>query len=288
MVPRMRDPRLVEIDFLMDLELAGSVTVRSTQSLDTTGRQIGQGFNLYGITPFAFRDLVLHLLQNGMISGGRSRTVGGRGLNPPDIDMERYDIIKTLTSGQPIDVYMTHAGRIRLWDLRDALIRDPDLEPMGLRSKAAWERDLFLRLRFASPSTPLAILFVDLDDFGKVNKQLGHAVGDDVLLVTFGLVKNLVGARGAAYRCGGEEIGILLPDTDQAGAEALAHELRATIESEVLRRVPALGKPQTASIGAGSFKTSTDARDAITHVDGLMRTSKTTGKNRVTSKPFAE
>jgi GGDEF domain-containing protein len=150
--------------------------------------------------------------------------------------------LQKYSEGSRVAITVTHAGRLSAWILRDALLRDADLEPMGLRSKAAWERDLFLRLRFATDDEPLAIIFLDLDNFGTVNKELGATVGDDVLRATFDLTKNLVGARGYVYRFGGEEVGVLLPSTSLDAACELAEQLRTTIESAVQTRVPALGR----------------------------------------------
>jgi diguanylate cyclase (GGDEF)-like protein len=274
-VRTMRDPRLAEIDFLMDIEQHGLMKVRTVLSAEE---------ERYGLDAARFRDMVVALIVAGHVCGTRLRTDGK--MSVTYLEGERDIIMALLGTTQSFDLILSHAGRVHLWNARDALLRDAEMEPMGLKNKAAWERDLFLRLRWATPSAPLAIVFVDLDDFGKVNKQLGHAVGDDVLRATFELVKNLVGARGAAYRYGGEEIGILLPETAQAAAEGIAEELRQIIETEVSRQVRELGKPQTASIGVASFMSTTEPRVAVEHVDSLMQTSKTTGKNKVTSKPF--
>ena len=113
----------------------------------------------------------------------------------------------SITDGQEVSVYLTHAGRVHLWNQRDALLRDPDLEPFGLRSRATWDRDLFLRLQWTTKEAPLSLMFLDLDNFGRVNKEYGAPLGDAVLRLVFGLVRNVVGLRGAAYRYGGEEVG---------------------------------------------------------------------------------
>jgi diguanylate cyclase (GGDEF)-like protein len=280
----MRDPRLVEIDFLMDLETRGQLPVRSSISergAFTSG--VGPKGERYGVDLVTFRGLVLDLLMRDYVTGTKPLTdnPGGGGVDSGNFRSEREILITQLTGGNEIHVIISHAGRVRLWMLRDELLRNPDVEPMGLLSKAAWETDLFLRLRWASAEEPLAIVFFDLDNFGLVNKQLGSAVGDDVLRSAFGLVKNLVGSRGRVYRFGGEEVGVLLPNMTKDAARDLAEGIRAMVEANVCEQVPKLGRPQTASLGVATFVAGVDPRTALEVVDALMREAKQSGKNRV-------
>lgn len=272
----MRDPRLAEVEFLMDVEQRRSFQLRARLA-DTEER--------YGLDAAVFHDMVIELLLRGHLAGPAFRTDGGS-LSSATLRNERDDMLARFGAGHAIAVQLSHSGRVQMWSLRDELLRDADREPMGLKNKAAWERDLLLRLRWAVADEPLSIIILDLDNFGIVNKQLGMSVGDDVLRATFDLLKNVVGTCGDVYRYGGEEVGILLPGLGLDAASALADELRALIETEVARRVPALGRAQTASIGVGSFTSSVDPRTAVNHVDELMRQAKQAGKNRVTSKAF--
>jgi len=178
-------------------------------------------------------------------------------------------------------VLMTHAGRVHLWNIRDELLRNPDLEPFGLRSAAAWDRDLFVKLRWATPEAPLSVMFLDLDNFGVVNKKHGHPIGNAVLRLVFQLVSNVVGTRGTVYRCGGEEVGVLLPSATLEEAKGLAEELRLLVEREVHVRVETLEAPQTVSIGVTSFVDLLENDAVLAKVDKLMRAAKIGGKNRV-------
>jgi diguanylate cyclase (GGDEF)-like protein len=195
--------------------------------------------------------------------------------------LARISLVTRLLGSESVTVYLSHAGRIHLWTQRDALLRDPDLEPFGLRSRAAWDRDLFLRLRWATQEAPLSLIFLDLDNFGRVNKEHGAPVGDEVLRLVFGLVSSVVGTRGAAYRYGGEEVGVLLPDVGRETAAGLAEDLRALIERDVHVRVPVLRASQTASIGVAEFTAPMENDAAVARVDELMRRAKQAGKNRV-------
>jgi diguanylate cyclase (GGDEF)-like protein len=184
---------------------------------------------------------------------------------------------------QQIYMEIKHSGRVHLWNLRDALLRDPDLEAFGLRSRAAWDRDLFVKLRWATPEAPLSVIFVDLDNFGAVNKEHGHPIGDAVLRATFQLMRSAVGVRGDVYRCGGEEVGVLLPMIAIDVDGCIADEIRSLIAREVHAQVQKLTGPQTASIGVASFDQVIENDAVLAKVDGLMRAAKQAGKNRVES-----
>lgn len=284
----MLDPRLVEIDFLMDLARDGMLRVRSTGEASTSGGGYGTrgAPRLYGLDPLDFRGLVLDLVLRGYVASGAHYMVGNE-IDEEDLRVERFKLTRTLTVGQPFDLVITHAGHVRLWELRDQLLRDPDVEPLGLFSKAAWERDFAVRLRWASSTAPLSVILLDLDDFGKVNKEIGHAVGDEVLRTTFAILRNFVGARGRVYRCGGEEVGILLHDTALKEASEVAEALREQIETSVVDAVAKLTRPQTASIGVTTVIARADPALVFDRVDALMRAAKVAGKNRVHSASFA-
>lgn len=86
-----------------------------------------------------------------------------------------------------------------------------------------------LEERLRSLDGEYAIAMVDVDHFKKFNDSHGHDVGDQVLkLVGRRLAK--VGARGTAYRYGGEEFSVVFPDTALAPAEAALESMRDSIE----------------------------------------------------------
>ena len=279
----MRDPRLVELELLMDLERAsGGLSVRCTNKDETTGTLVAQTYNLFGVDRVHFRDLVIALAQQDFIS---TTTPYWAKYDGEGAKSERRELIKHIASGELTPVAITHAGRLRLWDLRDVLLRDPELDPSGLRSRRAWDRDLVVRLRWATLNEPLAIIMVELDEFGLIAHELGVAIADDVLSASFELVRSYMGARGHAYRINAEDVGALLPNTNLDVATRIAEELRAAIETEVGDRVKTLGRRQTASVGVTTFSAYIDPRAAVVRVVDLMREAKRGGRNRVASAP---
>jgi diguanylate cyclase (GGDEF)-like protein len=83
----------------------------------------------------------------------------------------------------------------------------------------------------------LALLVADLDHFKKVNDTMGHRTGDRVLAGVGELIREGTRAYDVAGRMGGEEFGILLPNTDRADARKLAERLREEINEAEFRSV---------------------------------------------------
>ncbi|MDE2090019.1 MAG: GGDEF domain-containing protein, partial [Gammaproteobacteria bacterium] len=123
---------------------------------------------------------------------------------------------------------------------------------------------------------PLALAFVDLDDFKQINDTAGHDSGDRLLEQTAQAWRTALRKSDAILRWGGEEFILLLPYADCAQAEHL-----------VRSRLPALqrpdGKPLTYSIGIAEW-----SADGLTHwqplvalADQRMYQAKAAGKARI-------
>ncbi len=81
------------------------------------------------------------------------------------------------------------------------------------------------RLALAAP-TGAAVLNIDLDGFKTINDTYGHHAGDAVLVEVAARLRASVPADGLAARLGGDEFAVLLPGTDRAPADAVAHRFR--------------------------------------------------------------
>jgi diguanylate cyclase (GGDEF)-like protein len=91
--------------------------------------------------------------------------------------------------------------------------------------------------RAARFGRPLALLMLDLDHFKGVNDSFGHQRGDAVLVELAGRIRGVVRDVDTVARYGGEEIVVVLPETDEAGAAQLVERI-----CEVVRRKP-FGEP---------------------------------------------
>ena len=126
---------------------------------------------------------------------------------------------------------------------------------------------------------PLAVLFVDLDDFKTVNDSLGHAAGDALLVAVAGRLQHLLRSDDLAARLGGDEFGIILEGQDLHGAERVADRLLAALDEPV--EIEGRDLLPRASIGIvdGSANGATAAR-LLSDADIAMYQAKRAGKGR--------
>src|SRR5437870_127307 len=123
---------------------------------------------------------------------------------------------------------------------------------------------------------PLALIYLDLDDFKRVNDAHGHATGDAVLRLVADAMRSAVRQADVVGRLGGDEFAVLMPETDGTVANAAAARLASSIRT-VFRGTPSV----TASIGVVSWTGgSTDSDDVLRKADAAMYEAKRAGKDR--------
>jgi diguanylate cyclase (GGDEF)-like protein len=98
----------------------------------------------------------------------------------------------------------------------------------GLANHRAFQ-DEFERLLALSTRhrMDLALLLLDIDDFKTVNDSAGHAIGDDLLVEMGRILRSRLRASDQAFRIGGDEFAVLMPQTDAANAKIVATRLLA-------------------------------------------------------------
>jgi len=127
----------------------------------------------------------------------------------------------------------------------------------------------------------LSIIFVDIDDFKKVNDSFGHSVGDFVLKRVSSLLSKNLRCMDMVGRLGGEEFAIVLIGASEEESYRKAEEIRKRIQEENFE-INSFKIKVTASLGVASLKNtnSHDFRDLIDLADKAMYEAKTKrGKN---------
>ena len=125
---------------------------------------------------------------------------------------------------------------------------------------------------------PLAIAYLDLDDFKRVNDRFGHAQGDLLLRDVAHLLRAQLRETDGVARVGGDEFLLLLPETSRRDAEHVVQKLRNALEGAMRAR----DLEVTFSIGVATFSASrSDVELMIKTADALMYEAKAAGKNRV-------
>jgi diguanylate cyclase (GGDEF)-like protein len=131
--------------------------------------------------------------------------------------------------------------------------------------------------------TPLSLVMLDIDKFKSVNDTYGHQQGDRVLVEVARVMRRLSRDVDLPARYGGEEMAVVLPQTDLPGAENLAERMRTAIEGMDIQRLDGAGVlPITASFGVASYPAAAgDKTTLVAAADAALYRAKRGGRNRV-------
>jgi len=146
-----------------------------------------------------------------------------------------------------------------------------------------YSRDVFMALlkkeiaQAARLKKPLCLIMIDIDDFKTVNDKHGHLKGDDVLKKIGSIIDGTVRDMDLAARYGGEEMAVIMPNTDSGGAFEVADRIRNTIEQENFDNLRV-----TVSIGLCEYNELIGSpQKLIQNADAALYRAKGQGKNRV-------
>ncbi len=122
---------------------------------------------------------------------------------------------------------------------------------------------------------PLTVMLFDLDNFKEYNDSAGHVAGDHLLRRISELVtKSLRSGSDLAFRYGGDEFVVLLPETDLVRARRVARRIRRRVDNIKMADV-------TVSIGLAEFSGEASPEELVRRADRAMYQAKARGKNRV-------
>ena len=130
---------------------------------------------------------------------------------------------------------------------------------------------------------PMSFLMIDIDDFKTYNDLNGHQAGDQALQITAHCLKAALRSADVACRYGGEEFGILLPQTTLNEAGVIAERMRQKVASTDYPqgKMQPLGRV-TISIGVSTYgKHVDDADRVIAAADRALYNAKSNGKNYI-------
>lgn len=146
----------------------------------------------------------------------------------------------------------------------------------GLKNRREFDRALLQeKVRVERSGTPLGLLILDVDHFKSYNDQFGHVAGDEALTQVGSIINLAVRGNDVAVRYGGEEFAILLPDTDQASALAVAQRIRTTIENADWKH-----RAVTVSIGLAISRNAQENETLVERADQALYEAKDQGRNR--------
>jgi diguanylate cyclase (GGDEF)-like protein len=221
------------------------------------------------------------LLGNGGVLG--VMVVGNRLGDVSTFEDQDLKLLETLAKhvGVALENGRLEDSLAQLTELKEELRHQAFHDSLtGLPNRTLFtERVAFSVTRQGRVQQPLAVLFLDLDDFKTINDSLGHSVGDQVLVTVADRLRRCLRPTDTVARLGGDEFGILLDDMSEPRDALLAAErimaslnVPATIDG---REVSIRGSLGITLDGHGD-----DADTLLRNADLAMYTAKRRGKGR--------
>jgi two-component system, cell cycle response regulator len=164
---------------------------------------------------------------------------------------------------------------LRIVELQKKLLAMTLMDALtGLSNRRAFEAELAERFEIARRyDRPLSLAILDVDHFKRINDELGHQAGDDVLRTIARVLSQTTRQSDFAARVGGEELAVLLSETPLFEAMQAAEKIRHAIAETGI----------TISIGVASMPHSHFAatEEMIASADAALYRAKQRGRNRV-------
>jgi len=147
----------------------------------------------------------------------------------------------------------------------------------GLRNRRSFHELLAQEVARANRyQRKLSLIIFDLDNFKQINDRIGHLVGDAVLAETGERVRNVVRSADVPCRVGGDEFGVIMPETALIDAEQLANR----IARAVAERPFGQGYKLFVSAGVAELRPDDDATELFERADEALYRAKQAGKSR--------
>ncbi len=128
---------------------------------------------------------------------------------------------------------------------------------------------------------PLSLLLLDIDNFKMYNDTYGHLDGDKVLIRLGETIRNCLRTMDTAYRYGGEEFTVLLPETSVEEAITVAQRIQSRLAAEEFVTSGGIKNTITLSVGITEYSPKEDLTSFISRADKAMYLSKDRGKNTI-------
>ena len=183
------------------------------------------------------------------------------------------------------EVYARVKTHLTLSAALKKLTLDNETDPLtGLFNRRAFlERLENEAIRFKRNQKPFSILFGDIDLFKKINDTYGHSAGDAILVNISSILNTEKREIDQVARWGGEEILILLPETNLKGAVLSGNKIRKSISAK-----PVIHEGQeihvTMSFGVSEYNGETPIEKTIDLADQRLYLAKNSGRNKVVSE----
>lgn len=126
-------------------------------------------------------------------------------------------------------------------------------------------------------NTIFSLLYLDIDNFKKINDIFGHKIGDNVLIELVNIIKSRLRNNDTLFRVGGEEFIVIFTQTNLSQAKIAAEDIRKLVEQNLSIK----GKEITISLGLTEVKEGDSEEYIYKRADMLLYKSKNSGKNKL-------
>jgi diguanylate cyclase (GGDEF)-like protein/PAS domain S-box-containing protein len=171
----------------------------------------------------------------------------------------------------------------KFYRLKEELVRQATTDELtgtrNRRSLLETARKEFSRA--ARYGHPLSVLMLDIDHFKRINDSHGHDAGDQVLKAVADAFRRELRDSDVLGRFGGEEFGVILPNTSRGGAAAVGERLRARIDALRLAGDWDGDITPKVSVGVACAQGTSRIEDVIKRADQALYAAKAAGRNRV-------
>lgn len=147
----------------------------------------------------------------------------------------------------------------------------------GLLNRTALEQTLPREIALAQrEGRRLSLLMLDVDHFKRLNDRHGHAAGDAALRRLAGVIERSIRRSDLAFRYGGEEFVLLLPNTSAAGAQRVGERVR-----DQLRLETGASPRLTVSTGIAQLTAADEGSTLLARADAALYAAKQAGRDRI-------
>ncbi|MCP1445562.1 diguanylate cyclase (GGDEF)-like protein [Pseudomonas sp. GGS8] len=156
----------------------------------------------------------------------------------------------------------------------------------GLANRRHFDQFLDVEFKRAKRlASPLSLILIDVDFFKPYNDHYGHLAGDECLRIIAQAIKHCVRRPGdMTARYGGEEIAVVMPNTDESGARTVAEAILSGITAEQLAHLSSPLGIVTVSLGMATYVadgSDPDEKALISRADRALYVAKSQGRNQL-------
>ena len=152
----------------------------------------------------------------------------------------------------------------------------------GLYTRRYFDRRIPSELEAArAAGTPLTVALIDVDFFGRINRDHGWPSGDRILAETAARVRSAVRTGDWVARYGGDEICVVVSGVDRAQAHGILERIRAAIAGTPMASTAGAPIDLTASLGAAAAEPSDDVTALLERASARLLEAKRAGRDRL-------